>query len=184
MSGHCCHSALDESQPWTMSLTTQGCYLLVFCTRTLPIRRQWLVASPSLLPRLPNLTWTVLLKHVNPLSPNPFSIIEVFQWQPLLESLQKICNRNLPIQGSIALLFQTVLSRDNGQMLLLETPSHPYFLPLVEWCKVGLPHPLRKLLKGEFRWLQADWGFAFSPVQVRRIIALILCIQFVIRNLW
>jgi len=69
-------------------------------------------------------------------------------------------------------------------MLVLEKPSHPYFLPLVECPKVGLPHPFGKLLQGEFRLLQADWGFAFSPAQVGRIIALILCITFVIRNLW
>ena len=65
------------------------------------------------------------------------------------------------------LLFQTVLSRDNGPMLPLETPSHPYFLPLVECTKVGLPHSFGKLLQGEFRLLQADWGFAFNPTQVR-----------------
>jgi hypothetical protein len=69
-------------------------------------------------------------------------------------------------------------------MLLLEKPSHPYFLPLVEGTKVGLPHLFGKLLQGEFRLLQADWGFAFSPAQVRRIIALGICIEFVIRNLW
>jgi len=76
------------------------------------------------------------------------------------------------------------LSPDNGPMLPLEKPSHPYFLPLVECTKVGLPHPFDKLLQGEFRLLQADWGFTFSPAQARRIIALIICIEFVIRNLW
>jgi hypothetical protein len=68
-------------------------------------------------------------------------------------------------------------------MLLLEKPSHPYFLPLVECTQVGLPHPFGKLLQGELHFLQADWGFAFSPGQVQRIIALILCIEFGIRNL-
>jgi len=33
------------------------------------------VASPSLLPCLPNLACTILQKHLNPLSPNPFGII-------------------------------------------------------------------------------------------------------------
>jgi hypothetical protein len=40
------------------------------------------------------------------------------------------------------------------------------------------------LLQGEFHLLQADRVFAFSPAQVLRIIALIICIEFVIRNLW
>ena len=69
-------------------------------------------------------------------------------------------------------------------MLLLEKPCPLYFLPLVECTKVGLPHPFGKLLRGGFRLLQADWGFALSPAQVRRIIALIICIEFVIRNFW
>jgi hypothetical protein len=51
-------------------------------------------------------------------------------------------------------------------MLLLEKRSHLYFLPLVEGTKVGLPHPFGKLLQGEFRLLQANWGFAFGPAQV------------------
>jgi len=51
-------------------------------------------------------------------------------------------------------------------MLLLPKRSHPYFLPLVECTKVGLPHPFAKLLQGEFRLLKADWGFAFGPAQV------------------
>jgi hypothetical protein len=49
----------------------------------------------------------------------------------------------------------------NEPMLLLENPSHPHFIPLVECSKVGLPHPFGKLLHGEVRLLQPDWGFAF-----------------------
>ena len=167
MSGHCCRSALDEShthesciwQPWDVT-----CH---FFTRALTqIRRRLLVASPSLLPRLPNLTGMFLQKHLNPLLPNPFRMIKVFQGQPILESLQKICNRHLPVQGSIPLLFQIVLSRDNAPMLLLEKPSHPYFLPLVACTKVGLRNPLAKWLRGEFRLLRAECGLAFSPAQV------------------
>jgi hypothetical protein len=59
-----------------------------------------------------------------------------------------------------------VLSWDNGLMLLLYKPRHPYFLPLVEGTKVGLPHPFGKLLQGGFHLLQGDWGFAFHPAQV------------------
>jgi len=129
------------------------------------IRRRLLVASPSLIPRLPNLACTFLQKHLNPLSLKPFGIINIVQRQPGLESLQKINNRRLPMQGSLSTLCQTVLSQDNGPMLLLETPSHPYFLPLVECSKVGLPHPCGKLLQGELRCLQADWGFAFGTVK-------------------
>jgi len=71
------------------------------------------------------------------------------------------------MQGSISDLFQTVLSGDNVPMLYLEKPSHPYFLPPVAGNKVGLPNPFGKLLQGEFRLLQTDWGFAFGPAQVR-----------------
>jgi hypothetical protein len=148
------------------------------------ICRRSLVASPSLLPHLLNLTYTFYQKHLHPLLPNPFSIIASFQWQPGLESLQKISNGYLPVQRSISQLFQTVLSRDNRPILPLKKPSHPYFLPLVEGTKVGLPHPFVKLLQGEFRLLQASWGFAFTTAQVQRMIALSICIGFVIRNFW
>jgi hypothetical protein len=59
-----------------------------------------------------------------------------------------------------------VLSQDKGPMLLLEKPSHPYFLQVLERTKVGLPHPFVKMLQGEFWLLLADSGFAFSAAQV------------------
>jgi len=67
----------------------------------------------------------------------------------------------------------SVLPPDNGPMLLLEKPRLPYFLPLVEHTIVGLPHPFGKLLQGELRLLQANWGFACSTAQVRRIVILL-----------
>jgi hypothetical protein len=39
------------------------------------------------------------------------------------------------------------------------------------------------LLQGDCRLLQADWVYAFSPAQVQRIIALGICIEFVLRHL-
>ena len=36
MSGHCYHSALNESHPWKLYLATLGCYLSRFWPRTLP----------------------------------------------------------------------------------------------------------------------------------------------------
>jgi hypothetical protein len=68
-------------------------------------------------------------------------------------------------------------------MLLLEKPSQPSFLPFVECTKVRLPHPVGKLLQGEFRFLPAEWGLAFGPAQVQRIVTLIICIVLVIGNL-
>jgi len=69
-------------------------------------------------------------------------------------------------------------------MLFPKEPSHPYFLPLVERTIVGLPHPFGKLFQGvEFSLLRADWGFTLCTTQVRRIVALIICITFFIGNL-
>ena len=141
------------------------------------------VASPSLLSRLPNLTCTFLQTPFNPLLLSPFGIINIFQRKPGLESFQKMCKHFLPVQGSISNLFETVLCPDNGPMLLLQKPSHPYFLPLVQGTKVGLCHHFGKLLQGEFRLLQADWGFAFGTTQVQRIVAHLNCIIFVIGNI-
>jgi len=131
------------------------------------IRRQSLVPSPYLFLCLSNFTCTFHQKHLHPLPVNLFSIIEINQRQPVLECHQKLCDRCLPVQGSILNLFQSVLPPDNRLMLLLKKSRHPYFLPLVECTAVGLPHPVGKLLQGELRLLQANWGFAFSTAQVQ-----------------
>ena len=151
------------------------------------MRHRSLVASPSLFPRLSNFACTFLQKHLHPLPVNAFRIIEIHQQQPVLECIQKICNGCLPVQGSTSNLFQSVLPLDNGPMLPLEKHRHPYLFPLVECTKVGLPHPFGKLLQGELRLLQANWGFAICTAQVRRIVTLISCIIFVlwhIRQWW
>jgi hypothetical protein len=96
------------------------------------IHRQLLVSLPSLLPPLPQLSCTFPQTHVHPLLPNRFVIVKIFESQPGLESLHQICNYGLRLQGFISQLFQRVLSRDNGTMLLLEKLSHPYLLPLNE----------------------------------------------------
>ena len=83
-------------------------------------------------------------------------MIEIFQRQQDPKCLQKICNRRLPVQGSISQPFRTVLSRDNGLMLPLQRPSYPSFLQLVEGTEVRLPHPCGKLLPGQLRLLQAE----------------------------
>jgi len=147
------------------------------------IRRRSHVASHSLFPRLPHFARTFLQQHLHSLPANLFSIIEMNQLQPVRECHQKICDRRLPVQGSISNAFQLVLPPDNGPMPLLEKFRHPYFLPLVECTVVGLPHPSGKLLEGELCLLQADWEFAFCDAQVRRIVAPISCIIFVVRHL-
>jgi len=111
------------------------------------------------------------------------SIIEIIQGQPDLECLQKMCNCRLPVQGFISNLLEAVLPPDYGPMLLLQEPSHPYFLPLVERTIVGLPHPFGKFLQGEFSLLQADWRYAICTAQVQRIVALIICIILVVGQL-
>ena len=103
---------------------------------------------------------------------------------------KKICNRHLPVQGSICMLFQSVPPQDNGLMLFLEKPSHTSIFPLVAHTIVGLPNPFGQLLQGEIGLLQADCGFTLCTTQVRRIVALIICIIIVtciiiiVRNLW
>jgi len=133
----------------------------------------WLiVASPSLVSHLQNLT------------SNQFGITNIVRIQPGLNCVQKISNCHLPIQGSISKLFQTVLSSNNAQILLLQKLSHSYFLPLVEGAIVRLPYPCGKWLQGEFQLVQADWGNAFGTAKVWWIIAFIICIVFVTGHLW
>ena len=86
--------------------------------------------------------------------------------------------------GSSLQLFEAVLSWYNEPMHLLQKPSHPYIHPLAEPTKVGLPHPVAKLLQGEFRLLHADRGVRVGPTHLRRIIAFVICIEFIKRNIW
>jgi len=179
MSGNCCHLALNKSHSWKLYMATLGSCLLLFCTCALPNMSPVVCCLAYLLSRLPKLPCTFLQNHPNPLPPNPFGIIEVFQWQPALKSPHNVCNWHLPVQGSMSQLFQTVLSPDSGPMLLFQKPSNPYFFPHVEGTKVGLSHHCAKLLQGEFRLVQADWGFFFGPAHDWWIVNLTICIIFV-----
>jgi len=155
----------------------------IFARSLSHISHQLLVALPSLLSRFSNFACTFLHQHLHPLPANPFIIIEINQWQPVVECHQIICNHHLQMQGSISNLIQMVLPPDTGPMLLLQKPSYRYFLPLVEYTIVGLPYPFGKLLHREFHLLQADWGFAFCTAQVQQIVALIICIIIAVGHL-
>lgn len=114
---------------------------------------------------------------------NPFSNIEIFQTQPPLDRVQKINNRRLPVQGFKSELNRSVRPLDNGLMLDLAIPHHPYILPPVECTAVGLPHPVGKLPQGELHFLHAKCGFAYRSAQVQPMVAVIGCIMFVIGHL-
>lgn len=94
-------------------------------------------------------------------------MIKIFEWQPDLESLHNIHSHSLPLVGTYSMWFQRVLSPDNRLMLLLQTSSHSYLLPLVGGMKDELPYLFGKVLRGKFCLLQADWGLAFGSNQVR-----------------
>jgi len=184
MSGHCAAWHLMNHnhdsyiwQLWEVSSRNVTCALP-------QIHHLSLVASPSLLPHLPNLACTFLQTHLNPLALNPFGIIKIIRRQQVVKCHQNICNRRHPVQGAISQRLQLVLSLNNRPMLLHQKPGHPCFLPVIEGAKVGLPHHFCKLLQGEFSLLQADWGNALSTTQVWQIVALIICIVLVIENLW
>jgi hypothetical protein len=151
-----------ESSIFQLLKVTWGCF-----GRALPqICCRLLVASRSLLLRLLNVLCTFLQIRLNPLWPNPFRIIGVFHRQSGPHSLQNIWNHCLPVLGSLSKHCQMVLSTDNGPILLLKKPSHPYLLSQVDSTNVELPHPFGKLLQGEFHLLQAEWGFGFGTAQV------------------
>jgi hypothetical protein len=130
-----------KSSIWQLRHVT-SCY---FASAVTKIHCRSLVASLSNLPRLPNVARTFLHNNFNLVSPIPFSSIAIFDRQPSLDCLQIVCNLTLRVQGSISQLFKTGLSPYNGPMLLFKKPSHPYFLPIVESTKVGLPNPSCKI---------------------------------------
>jgi hypothetical protein len=78
-----------------------------------------------------------------------------------------MCHCWLPVKGSIFKLFQTDLPLDNGLMLSSKKPSHQYFVPLVEFTVVWLPHYVSKWLLEKFGLLQIEWGCAISTFQVQ-----------------
>jgi hypothetical protein len=69
---------------------------------------------------------------------------------------------------------------DNGQMLVLQRVSHPYFFPIVECTIVCLPHHVGKLSEGEFHMLQANVQLFISTAQVQPIVDLIFCVIIVV----
>jgi len=146
-------------------------------------------AAGCLLPCVPSLlAFRVTLAHV-------FKIISTYcllihsvllkstNGSQLLNVSKKTVTTFSQWRGPSRTCFRRFLPPDNGPMLLRQKPSHPYFLPLVEFIKVGLRHPLGKLLQGEFVLLQADWWVAFSTAQVRGIITHIICIVIIVGNL-
>jgi len=94
---------------------------------------------------------------------------------------KQIHKGGLPVFWDFPNLNQMILPLTNGRMLLLQKPSHPYFLPLVERTEVGLLHPFGKIHR-EFVLLQADQGFPLCAAQVRLIVAHIMCTIYDIGN--
>jgi len=88
------------------------------------------------------------------------------------------------VQGPISKLVQIVLPQDNGLMLFLAKPSHPYFLPIAERTLVGQRHSFGKLRQREFGFIQADWGFSVCTTQVREIVPVIICIILDVEYPW
>jgi len=184
ISGHCCRLALGALQSWKLYLAFLGCYILLCYPRALPNASPvaYCLAFPSSSPHKPHL-------HIfsKPSQPTVTKFIQWYRNFPnAARSRKSPKNQQMPSR-SAGVHLPTVShssSRHNGLTLLLEKPSHSYFVPLVECTKVGLPHPFGKLLQAVFRLLHADWGIAFGPAQVESIIALSNCIEFVMTNLW
>ena len=184
MSGHCCHSALNESQPRKLYLATVGRYLSFCCQCTLPNTSPvaCCLAFPSSLPPKPHL-------HISSTTspPTVAESIRHYQKFPIPASSRRSLQNLQPLTPAARVHLSAVLNcsvpEEWTDASSKKKISHTLFLPLVEGTKVGLPHPIGKLLEGECLWLQADWGLAVGPAQVRRIMALIICIEFVIRIL-
>jgi len=169
-------SALDESQWWLLYLATKGRYLSLFCPRAHPNPSPvaCCLAFPSSSPSKPRL-------HISSETSEPIVAESIrHYWSLPRAATFRKSPKNLQLPSPNAGFHLAAVSNcffpgywTNASS---REPSHPYFLPLVQCTKVGLPHPFGKLLQAEIRLLQADWGLAFSPTQVRRIIALIICI--------
>jgi hypothetical protein len=142
------------------------------------------VVSSSIPPLLLNLACTFVQNLLKTLLLNPFSIMNIFQRQPVLVCHQNNCNCSHPGQGTVLKMFQMVLSLDNNPRLLFQNPSHLYFISLVEDTKVELPHSFGKLRQGEFRLFQTDWDYAFCTAQVQHIAALTIWVVFNVDNVW
>lgn len=132
---------------------------------------------------LSNCTCAFLQQNLNPLRPNPFSIVDIMQRQPVHNCLHIICTCFLPVQGYSWKLFEVVLPPDNGLMFCLLTPSQPNFLPPVECTLVGMPHRFGNFDPAELRLLQDHSRCAFCTVEVQRIVTVIICIIIIKENL-
>lgn len=144
MSGHCSHSTPDKLQLWKFGLPTLGGYHSLVCPHTLPNMLLFLccLAFPFLSPSEPCLHVVSITSQSNII--NPFRHIKYSALRPVVRSHYTSSIHSLSVFESMPHYIQTVLSPDNGPMLLLHTLSRPYFLPLVECTKVGLTHSFGK----------------------------------------
>jgi hypothetical protein len=166
-----------------MTLTTLGGFLILFGMHTLPYLCPVVccLTFPSSLPPKP-----CFHTSSNTYQPTIAELIQHylnFPMHSVLDCLQKTWNHYLLVRGSTLQLFHAVLSPDNRLILLLKIPSHPPFLPLFDSILVVRLKSSGKLLQGDFRLLQADWGSTFGPAQVHQSVTFIMHIISIIGNL-
>lgn len=145
MSGDCCRLALKESQPWQLYLATLVHYILCCCPHALsnPSLATCCLSLPSSSP--PEHQFHIASNLLIPHSMNPLGIVKNFPTQAIFKSFQKLYICRPPVPGSISKLFHSDLSWNNGLMLVLQKPSNPLILPLVECTNVGQPCHIPKL---------------------------------------
>jgi len=144
----------------------------------------WLLAILlSLLPWQLNLTSTLSQQHLNPLWPNMFRKIKFLSRQPFHDSCQTFSNHRHPLYVFNSKLRHSGLPPDDSIMLFLQKRSYEYFLPLVRFNFVGMPHPGQHMLQGELGFLQADCGLACNTAQVRCIITFNICILLIVSKI-
>jgi len=118
-----------------------------FASALTQIRRGWLVALPSLLSCLLNLTSTFLQKHLNPLAPNQFGIIQIFQRQPGLESLQKSATAVSQCRGPSRSCFRWFCPWIMDRSFFSRHPATHTLFHLLNMLKLGGPILLANCFK-------------------------------------
>jgi len=147
MSGHCCHSALDESQPWKLYLATPGWYLRLFCTRahSNPSPVACCLAFSSSSPPEPRLH--ISSKTSPPTVAKSTRHYRIFQTQLGLNSLQKSATAISQCRGPSRGCFRRFCHRIMDRCFFPAHPATHTFFHSLNVLKLGCPILLANCLK-------------------------------------
>jgi hypothetical protein len=122
----------------TQWITTMNCVWcsskrlrIVYLTELSEICHQLSVVLQSVFSHLLSFNCTLHQQYLTPPSPNPFSIVEIIEWQPMLERCQTFCHYCFPVQESCARIVERCCPPKMDHSCFSKMSATLYFYPLL-----------------------------------------------------